>query len=87
MVYTFYKYQANGNDFILIDNRKKVFKKNNSKLINKICDRKLGIGADGLILLEEDSFLDFKMTYINSMALSQVFVEMVLGVLHIYQKF
>ena len=66
MVYTFYKYQANGNDFILIDNRKKVFKKNNTKLINKICDRKLGVGADGLILLEEDSLLDFKMTYINS---------------------
>ena len=66
MEYIFYKYQANGNDFILIDNRKKVFKKNNTKLINKICDRKLGIGADGLILLEEDSFLDFKMTYINS---------------------
>tara|TARA_B100000609_G_C17216395_1_gene436962 strand:- start:989 stop:1441 length:453 start_codon:yes stop_codon:yes gene_type:complete len=66
MKYTFYKYQANGNDFILIDNRKKVFKKNNTKLIKKICDRKLGIGADGLILLEEDALLDFKMTYINS---------------------
>ena len=66
MKYTFYKYQANGNDFILIDNRKKTFKKNNTKLINKICDRKLGIGADGLILLDDDPFLDFKMTYINS---------------------
>ena len=60
MVYTFYKYQANEMIFILIDNRKKVFKKNNTKLINKICDRKLGVETDGLILLEEDSLLILK---------------------------
>ena len=61
----FYKYQATGNDFVLLDNREGKYAFNNEQ-IRKICDRRFGIGADGLILLERDSSVDFKMIYYNS---------------------
>lgn len=66
MSQTFYKYQGTGNDFIIIDNRQLIFGKNNTKLIRELCDRRFGIGADGLILLENDNTSDFKMVYFNA---------------------
>jgi len=62
----FYKYQATGNDFVMIDNRMGVFNKENIQVIEKICDRRFGVGADGLILIEEYPEADFEMIYYNS---------------------
>jgi len=66
MTLTFYKYQGTGNDFVMLDNRNLLFPKEDVKLVSFLCDRRFGIGADGLILLEDDATHDFKMVYYNS---------------------
>jgi len=66
MRYTFYKYHGAGNDFIMIDNRNNAFDGKNAKLIEFLCHRRFGIGADGLITLEKSDAYDFKMLYYNS---------------------
>ena len=62
----FHKYQGAGNDFIIIDNRRLFFDDSNHKFIQSLCDRKLGIGADGLILLQDITNYDFEMVYYNA---------------------
>ncbi|WP_435415703.1 diaminopimelate epimerase [Polaribacter aestuariivivens] len=62
----FYKYQGTGNDFVMVDNRTKIFPKQNTDKISQICDRNFGIGADGIILIENDTESDFKMIYFNA---------------------
>ena len=66
MLLTFYKYQGTGNDFIMVDNRLRIFPVDDTKLVASLCDRRFGIGADGLILLENEVSADFKMVYFNS---------------------
>jgi len=62
----FHKISAAGNDFVMVDNRKKQFTRNIPELARKICHRKFSVGADGLILLEDSKSADFRMRYYNS---------------------
>ena len=62
----FYKYQGTGNDFILVDNRKNEYSSLSTSQINRLCDRRFGIGADGLMLLQERTGYDFEMKYYNA---------------------
>lgn len=62
----FSKYHGTGNDFIILDNRKSLYNNLSIKQVNFLCDRKFGIGADGLMMLEDADEFDFKMRYYNS---------------------
>ncbi|MBL6649156.1 MAG: diaminopimelate epimerase [Flavobacteriaceae bacterium] len=62
----FQKFQGAGNDFIIINNKDLSFPSKNNKLIKKLCDRKFGIGCDGLILINPSKDSDFEMIYYNS---------------------
>jgi diaminopimelate epimerase len=65
MKFHFFKYQATGNDFILIDNRSGKTALSRDQ-IARLCDRRFGIGADGVILISPDSSADFNVDYYNS---------------------
>ena len=62
----FYKYQGTGNDFIILDNRKNQYPLLASHHVRTLCDRRFGIGADGLMLLQEQPGYDFEMVYYNA---------------------
>ncbi len=61
----FSKYQGTGNDFIMVDNRNKRFPSENLTVIRQMCDRRFGIGSDGLILIEHDDQSEFYMNFYN----------------------
>lgn len=67
MKLSFYKYQGTGNDFILIDNRNNAIQKDSFSVsvIQYLCHRQLGIGSDGLMLLENSNKADFRMRFYN----------------------
>jgi len=65
MTIKFSKYQGTGNDFVLIDNRGGDLHLDN-EMVAKLCDRRFGIGADGLMLLELIPGADYRMVYYNS---------------------
>lgn len=62
----FQKYQGAGNDFIVIDSQKQGLRSLKNSLIRSLCDRKYGIGSDGLILLKPHKIHDFEMLYYNA---------------------
>lgn len=66
MKFSFYKYQGTGNDFIILDNRQNLYNGITEKQVRFLCERRFGIGADGLMLLNEKAGYDFEMIYYNS---------------------
>ncbi|NBC81932.1 MAG: diaminopimelate epimerase [Bacteroidetes bacterium] len=66
MTVNFYKYHGTGNDFIIIDNRTLGLPTDNMNVYARLCDRHFGIGADGLMFLQNHSEYDFEMVYLNA---------------------
>jgi diaminopimelate epimerase len=62
----FFKYQGTGNDFIILDNRDRRYDGITEKEVNLLCNRRFGIGADGLMLLNLAAHYDFEMKYYNA---------------------
>jgi diaminopimelate epimerase len=62
----FHKYQGTGNDFVILDNREGTYDWLTQPQIEKICNRRFGIGADGLMLLNLHPDFDFEMKYYNA---------------------
>ena len=62
----FYKYQGTGNDFVIVDNRNGEYSSLSTQQIAHLCDRRFGIGADGLMMLENHADYDFQMKYYNA---------------------
>jgi len=65
MPITFYKYQGTGNDFIIFDNRGTNVDLTKQQ-IHGLCDRHFGIGADGVMLMNQHAAFDFEMKYYNA---------------------
>jgi diaminopimelate epimerase len=66
MKIAFTKYQGTGNDFVILDNRENLYSSLTTKQVRFLCDRRFGIGADGLMLLNNKPGYDFEMIYYNA---------------------
>ncbi len=66
MKVAFFKYQGTGNDFVILENRNNQYDSLTPKQVKHICDRRFGVGADGLMLLNKHAELDFEMKYFNA---------------------
>lgn len=62
----FHKYHGAGNDFIMVDNRTQLLPRHSPELYAQWCHRRFGIGADGVILLQNHAEYDFEMVYYNA---------------------
>jgi len=62
----FNKYQGTGNDFVILDNRNGEFSSLDTEQIKKLCDRRFGVGGDGLMMLNNKAGYDFEMLYFNA---------------------
>ena len=63
---SFAKLSGAGNDFVIIDNRRNVIPENEADFVRKVCTRRVSVGADGLLLVDNSDIADFKMRYFNS---------------------
>jgi diaminopimelate epimerase len=66
MELTFHKYQGTGNDFVILDNRDGRYNGLTNDQVRFVCDRRFGIGADGLMMLNTAEGYDFEMKYYNA---------------------
>lgn len=66
MKINFSKYEGTGNDFIVVDNRDLSLGQLNKHAVSKLCNRRFGIGADGLMMLQDKAGFDFEMIYHNA---------------------
>ncbi|MDF1560749.1 MAG: diaminopimelate epimerase [Bacteroidales bacterium] len=66
MIIPFNKYEGTGNDFIIVRNNPRLLDHNDNNIFKRLCNRRFGIGADGLILIEDSPGYDFKMLYYNA---------------------
>jgi len=66
MTIDFHKYQGTGNDFVILDNRDGKYNSITPQQVEQLCNRRFGIGADGLMMLSTKQGFDFLMTYFNS---------------------
>lgn len=66
MTLTFDKYQGTGNDFIIVNNTAGIYDNVSPSTIARLCDRHMGIGADGFIKIEKSDTSDFRMVYHNA---------------------
>ena len=62
----FFKYQGAGNDFIMVDNREIAFNHHQEGILAALCDRRFGIGGDGIMFLQHKEGYDFEMVYYNA---------------------
>jgi diaminopimelate epimerase len=62
----FWKMSGSGNDFVVVDNRRHLLKGNLAAWARRLCHRQFGVGADGLLLLEQNRSADFRMVYLNA---------------------